>query len=451
MEHTKNIIETLYPMNACLLGEGYDNRLEFIKSLVKLDVLEFKSGTELGTWTVPEEWIVRDAWVKDPEGNKIADYKKDPLSLVVGSLPFRGKVTLDELRKHWHYSDEMPDAIPYVFKYYDKDWGFCFRKNEIKSDNEENFMPGVLREDGSEFIPSTIDKLKEGEYEVFIDTEYKPGVMKLGVHTIPGKSKREILLFAHLDHPFQANDNLSAVACFLDVATKVKSDHTIKIVFCPETIGSTSYALTQDLSKVDFVLSVDICGNKNSIILQKSFDPDAKINAVAHLALQQLGETYRKGAFRNTIGSDEGVFNDPLIGIPGIMLSTWEYPEYHTSEDTPDKIDYDQLEKMTKVVLKTIEYWDKDYTPVRQFKGQLMRSRYNAQTPNKQANLSWDYLIYSVDGETPLSVLCANYGINFEYAFEIFEKMEKDGKITRKENENKRTNTRKVRKQKVTA
>jgi len=427
-EQLKNVVETLYPMNRCLLGEGYDNALKFIDHLFPLEILEFKSGTELGTWIVPEDWIVRDAWVKDPEGNKIVDYKKDPLSLVVGSLPFRGKVTLEELRKHWHYSDEKPDAIPYVFKYYDKDWGVCFAKNKIKTKNED-VLAGIKLDTGEEYIPEYNDSLKEGEYEVMIDTEYKSGVMKLGVHTIPGKSDREILLFAHLDHPFQANDNLSGVACLIDVASKVKSNQTVKIIFCPETIGSTAYALTQDLSKVDFVISVDICGNKAPILLQKAFT-DSRIDKIAHLALYQFGESYKKGQFRNTIGSDEGVFNDPLIGIPGLMLSTWDYPEYHTSEDTPEKIDYEMIEKMSKVILKIIEYWDLDFVPKREFKGQLMRSRYGVQTPNKQVNLSWDYFVYKMDGVKYLSELCCDYGLNYEFVFDIINKLKKDGKIS---------------------
>lgn len=95
-EHTKNIIETLYPMNRTLMGEGYDNALKFINHLIPLEILEFKNGTKLGTWTVPEEWVVRDAWVKDPKGNKIADYKTNPLSIVVGSLPYQGSMLLDD-------------------------------------------------------------------------------------------------------------------------------------------------------------------------------------------------------------------------------------------------------------------------------------------------------------------------------------------------------------------
>lgn len=424
----KEIIENLYPMNACLLGEGYDSRLEYMKHLLKLDVIEIPSNSKFGTWTVPEEWVVRDAWVKF-NGEKIIDYSKQPLSLVVGSLPVHKTVGLDEFKKHLHYSEEFVSVTPYVFKYYDKDWGFCMPYNKVKEANFES--TGILKEDGTEFIPRLKDKLEEGEYEVFVDSEYKPGTMKLGVHTIPGKSKREILLFAHLDHPFQANDNLSAGACLADLATKIKSDRTIKIVFCPETIGSIAYAHTQDLSKVDFVLAVDICGNDNSIMLNKSFNPEDRINRVAHLAFHGLLQDNRKGIFRSVIGSDETVFNDPILSVPGVMLSTWPYPEYHTSEDTPDKINYGSIEKMQKVVQKIIEIWDADFIPKREFVGPLMRSKYGIQSLDKKINLQWDYFIYSIDGKKTLAELCCEHGLVFELTLPVMLAMEKDGYISR--------------------
>ena len=431
IEHTKQIIETLYPMNACLLGEGYDNRLEYLKKLIDLEVIEIPSGTQLGTWTVPDEWIIRDAWIRNENtGEMVAEYKKEPLSLVVGSVPQHCIVSKEELVKNLHYSNEEPGATPYVFKYYEKDWGFCLPKSKIietLSEGEKEYLPS-----GEEVFKSKIKNvLPEGMYEVFIDSEFVPGTMKIGVHTIKGKSDKEILLFAHLDHPFQANDNLSAVACLTDLATKIKANHTIKIVFCPETIGSLGYALTQDLSKVDFMVAVDICGNSGDILLQKSFDKEAVINRAAHLAIHGVGESYRKGEFRNTIGSDEYAFNDPLVGIPGILLSTWPYNEYHTNGDTPDKIDYKSIEKMQKVVQDVIDIYEKNFIPKRNFKGQLHRSKYLIETSSKQVNLSWDFFFYSIDGKKSLVELCSDFGLNFEYVYQLMLKMEANGDISR--------------------
>lgn len=399
----KNIIDELYPMNRCLLGEGYDNALIWLRHLLPFEVLEFPSGIKLGTWTVPDEWVVRDAWVKF-NGEKILDYKTQPLSLVVGSLPFHGEVDLSGLKQHLYSSEDRKNDTPYIFKYYEKDWGLCIPKST---------------------------PLYEGIYEVFIDTEYRPGVMKVGVHTIQGKLDKEILLLAHLDHPYQANDNLSGVACLVDLVTRLKSDYTIKLIICPETIGSIAYALTQDTSKVEFAISVDICGNKNPVLVNKSFNQEHKINRIAHLALHKLGEGHRKGTFRSLIGSDEGVFNDPDIGIAGIMLSTFPFPEYHTASDTPDKIDYEQISKVQDVVSHIIYIWEKDFIPKKHFKGFLMRSKYGIQTENKQTNMAWDYLIFAIDGKRTLAELCCEYGLDFYTVYDVMLQLENEKLISR--------------------
>lgn len=423
----KEIIEALYPMNRCLLGSGYDSALEFIKHLVKIDVIEIPSGTEIGTWTVPKEWVIREAWVKDINGNKIIDWAKDPMSLMINSCPIRKKMSLSELGKHLHVSDEMTKAIPYTFSLYEENWGFNAKKEEIMVVNTDT-MAGVKLENGQEFIPKFKLNLPEGEYEVFIDSEFVDSKMKIGVHTIKGETDKEILLFAHLDHPYQANDNLSAVACLLELTKTLKSKHTIKIIFCPETIGSVAYALTQDISKVQFVLAVDICGNDNEHTLQLSLKP-SRANDAFHLSLRSFQESYKLGKFRNIIGSDEYPFNDPLIDIPGIMLTRYPYKEYHTSEDNPEHINYEKIQRTCEVVSKAIEIYDNDFIPVKKFKGPLMRSKYGVQTGNPQMNLAWDYLFYNIDGEKSLAQLCVGYGIHWEVAYELFKKLQNDKHI----------------------
>jgi aminopeptidase-like protein len=418
-QHLETIIKDLFPLNRCLLGEGYHNALLYIDRLIPLDIMKVKSGTQFGTWTVPDEWVVRDAWLKK-DGEVCISYLGHPLSLVVGSLPFSGTVSKEELMKHLHYSSELPSAYPYVYQLYERDWGLTLPMNR------------VFKREGTNLV----NILPEGDYEVHIDTEYRPGVMEIGVHTIPGKTDREVLLFAHLDHPFQANDNLSGVAALIDMVTKIKPkqyDHTIKLIFCPETIGSIAYAYTQNLTQVDFVLALDCVGNnpEAGIMLQKSFDQTDRINGIANLALRHQGG-YRLGAFRSTIGSDEYVFNDPQFGVPGIMLTTHPYPEYHTSYDTPDTIDYGMVERVETVIQKIIEYYEKDYIPVRKFKAPLFRSAYGLQNAGKAHNLAWDYFIYDMDGTKSLGELCLTYGLNFELTYEQVEKLIADKKVSRR-------------------
>lgn len=403
----KKTLEELFKFNRNLMGEGMDNALLYIQHLIGLDIYEILSGTEIETWTVPDEWIMKDAYVKF-KGKKILDYKQSPLNFTVGSSPFKEVVTKEELLKHANIGDnkDLPDAIPYDYRFYDRDWGISLSKNQT-------------------------EKLKDGDYEVFIDSEHRPGIMKYGVHTIKGTSDREILIFAHLDHPYMANDNLSGVVCLIDLANKIKAEHTVKLIFCAETIGSMVYLSQQDISKVDFVMAVDICGNEAPILVQKAYRNEDRLNAIAHTVLQMNGETYRKGGFRTLIGSDEYHFNDPEIGIPGLMFTTFPYPEYHTSEDTPDKINYEKIEKVGRLMMKIIEVYEKDFIPKRNFRGALMRSRYGIQSGSKQLNLNYDYFFYSIDGKRSLSELCAYYELPFDIMYDLLLKMEQDGKILR--------------------
>jgi aminopeptidase-like protein len=140
---------------------------------------------------------------------------------------------------------------------------------------------------------------------------------------------------------------------------------------------------------------------------------------------------HRKGVFRSVVGSDEYIFNDPLIGIPGLMLSTWPYPEYHTDQDTPDKIDYSKIEEAEKIIQKIIEIYEADFIPVREFKGPLMRSKYGVQSIDKQMNFAWDYFFYMMDGQKSLAELSTACDIDFDTALNVVNKLIDDNAVTR--------------------
>ena len=47
-----------------------------------MEILSVESGTEISDWRVPLEWEVREAYVKGPDGERLADVKQHNLHLV---------------------------------------------------------------------------------------------------------------------------------------------------------------------------------------------------------------------------------------------------------------------------------------------------------------------------------------------------------------------------------
>lgn len=417
------LVKDLYPMNRAIVSPDYDNALNYLSKLLDLDIIEIPSGTKCWTWTIPQQWSVKDAWVKC-NGKKVIDFKKEPMSLMTGSTPIHKKVKLKELQNNIHTREDKPDVIPHTHSYYWKDkpnWGFNVPFKRLK-------------------------KFDGKEYEVFIDSEYKDGTLKIGEHTIKGKTDREILIIVHLDHPFQANDGLSQVVMAVDMAHRIKRDykfdHTIKILFVPETIGSIAYCYTQDISNVDFVITADMVGNDGSIILQRDYDKNRKLNIAAWLALKEINIKAGKNAmpqmteWRAIIGADEYVFSDPLINIPAVFFTKYQpptsinpdegYPEYHTNKDTPEIVKAENIKEVQDVILRTIEIMEADWIPKRLFKGPLFRVKYDMQTPVKETNRQLDYLIYSIDGKQSVIQLANMNRLDFNETDRILKMLKED-------------------------
>ena len=129
----KELIKKLYPICRSITGNGVRESLDIIKEEIPtLDVIEIPSGTKVYDWTVPKEWNILDAWVKDSAGNKIIDFKINNLHLVNYSIPINIKLGFSELKKHIHTLPDNPDWIPYRTTYYNEDWGFCISHNSLE-------------------------------------------------------------------------------------------------------------------------------------------------------------------------------------------------------------------------------------------------------------------------------------------------------------------------------
>ena len=113
--------------------------LREIGTHIQLEVHEVPTGTAVFDWTIPREWNIRDAYIKNEQGEKIVDFASSNLHVVSYSVPVRRQVSLTELKKHLHTLPEQPDLIPYRTSYYAENWGFCMSHRQFESLRDETY------------------------------------------------------------------------------------------------------------------------------------------------------------------------------------------------------------------------------------------------------------------------------------------------------------------------
>src|SRR6266540_3171315 len=107
------LMAELYPVCRSITGEGFRSTLATLAKHVDLELHEVPSGTQVFDWTVPREWNIRDAYIKDAAGDRVVDFRASNLHVLNYSVPVRKTVRLDELKQHLYSLPEHPDWIPY--------------------------------------------------------------------------------------------------------------------------------------------------------------------------------------------------------------------------------------------------------------------------------------------------------------------------------------------------
>jgi aminopeptidase-like protein len=308
----------LWGINRSITGEGVRETLRILGEIIPgLGIHEIPSGTEVFDWVVPKEWKIRDAYIIDPAGRKICDFKSNNLHVVGYSTPVKAKMSLGELEAHLYSLPDQPTAIPYVTSYYKERWGFCIAQSERNT-------------------------LVDGEYEVFIDSELFDGALTYGELLIRGDSEEEIFISTYVCHPSMANNELSGPTVTAHIAKwlleKESRKFSYRIVFVPETIGSISY-LSKNLdllkSKVVAGFNVTCVGDDRAYSYLPSRNGKTISDIAAKHVLANVDTGYESYTWGDR-GSDERQYCAPGVDLPiaSIMRTKYgRYPEYHTSLD----------------------------------------------------------------------------------------------------------------------
>ena len=89
-----NWAKDLFPLNRSLTGDGVRATLSYIKKKItpNLKIVNVETGKKFYDWTVPLEWKISDAYIKDNKGLRIVDFKRNNLHVVGYSMPINKKI-----------------------------------------------------------------------------------------------------------------------------------------------------------------------------------------------------------------------------------------------------------------------------------------------------------------------------------------------------------------------
>ncbi|MCP5464789.1 MAG: DUF4910 domain-containing protein [Deltaproteobacteria bacterium] len=327
----EDMFDRLWPLPRSIAGQGFSDSLDIMAEMIPLKRLQYPTGTKVLDWHLPKIWEVRSAYFIGPNGKKYADFHKNNLHLVSYSVPFKGKMTLDELKPHLYTLPSLPKAIPYATSFFEERWGFCLNHEEYES-------------------------LPEGEYEVVVDSVFKDGFFESGECVLPGESKDEILFSSYLCHPSMASNELSGplVLAFLyeKIAAMKQRKYTYRFVLNAETVGTIAYLSKrgQELKqkvKAGYVLTC--LGDQAPFNYKRSRQGNSLADQAALSVLKELDpsrQQYFVHDFDPSRGSEERQYCSPGYDLPvgSLMRSMYnDYKEYHSSLDNKDFISFDAM------------------------------------------------------------------------------------------------------------
>lgn len=309
------IIEALYPICRSITGDGVRQSLRLLQQTIPLSVHEIPSGKQVFDWVVPNEWSIRDAYIKNSAAERVVDFQKNNLHVLNYSIPVHRTMCLAELRPHLFTLPETPDWVPYRTSYYKETWGFCLSQRQL-------------------------DQMKDEEYEVCIDSTLKPGSLTYGEYLMQGATDDEVLISTHLCHPSLCNDNLSGVAIAARLASLLKGldlRYSYRFVWIPGTVGAIAWLALNEhlLPRIKNGLVLSCVGDEGRFTYKRSRRGNAEIDRVVEHVLRSAEQDFELLDF-TPYGYDERQYCSPGINLPvGCLMRTpnGKYPQYHTSAD----------------------------------------------------------------------------------------------------------------------
>jgi aminopeptidase-like protein len=428
MQELKPILEQIYPLHRTLVSDGTDEALslvdEHLPEECRFRVETYAPGSEAWTWKVPERYEVQEAYLEIIDGNRVVDFDENPLHIMSYSLPVDEELAWEQLEPHLHYSSKRPAAIPWEFKFYERDWGFCLSKEQFDGLPRDKRYRAVIR---SHFNSDPEQGLRVGV-----------GVLDPAGGRSEGAG--EVIIASHICHPMQANDDAAGVVTAIGIAQRLAANPlpagsmSVRFLFCPETIGSICYLSRNEplIPELKGGIFIEMTGNDNSLILQRSLQDTHLIDRIARNVLASVGEEFREGGFGQVIANDERVINGPGVNVPCISLSRWPYDEYHTTDDNPDIIFEEKLQEAARLIEEVVRVFASNYIPRRNFKGPVFLSGHGLWVDwrdNWDLNRAIEEIMMSFDGYLSVYDIAESVGLDYWMVRDYVERFREKGLV----------------------
>ena len=369
----------LFPINRSVTGEGVRKTFTILKEIVNINIHEIPSGIKCADWKIPNEWNVKDAYIKTSSGKKIIDFNKNNLHLLNYSTPINKKLKFSELKNHLYSLPRLPHAIPYRTSYYSKNWGFCISYNQYRRLNHYD------------------------TYHVYIDSTLKPGSLTYADKVLKGTSGQEFLVTTYCCHPSMANDNVSGMVLWTLLLKRLQSKktyHSYRFLIAPETIGSLAYLSKnkKTLMKVLGGFVITTVAGPGKFGYKRTFLGNHLIDRIVRLVFRDLKLKYLEYPF-DIQGSDERQFSSHPFRIPIGTISKdkyYEYDYYHTSLDNLKFININNLFKTYKLYSLAIDYLEMNrvFSPTLSFGEPMFSKRALYPTIGGQINPRYSETFY---------------------------------------------------------
>ena len=406
-----DLCRKLYPVRGLIVSPDLDRAFgQIAQALPGMKIHEYPSGMQSEDWVVPPSWQAVAGRLEDRSGRVLASLEQSFLFAAPYSEPVDGWFSKTEIAKHLRTRPEVPDAYVlehrHAYDYRLKDWGITLPHAVWQA------MP------------------EKADYRVLIQTEVRPGKLKVAEMVLEGRRPETICICSQFDE--LCNDGQSSAVLGMDLMRRLmkreKREFTYQLLLVPEMFGTLFFVLNnrERVRRTAGMLNLETIGAGEKWLHKASLPGDSLVDHALRLAFAETGIACEETGFFGGYGNDERVYAWPTIGIPGVALQRFPFRFYHTNRDTPDILEPALVVEALKIADQFIDILERDYVPQYRNKAQPWLTRHGLyfdhyQDPQKFQRLN-NTVLFNVDGRRPVSELARLAGVRFGELHDYLER-----------------------------